>query len=119
MNNTKTVQLLSLFNKKEIKSFNTMESCMHGIQSVFNNTPNKELVDDSVIKDLKGHKFRVEKITLVKAIDSYSCDVVARDSKGHRSYRLTLDKNSEFTHGFKITNIKGQKIISKYQWEAL
>jgi hypothetical protein len=92
---------------------------MYGMRAVFNNASNEDLLDKSVILDLKEHQFKIDKITLIKVIDNYTCDVVAKDSKGHRSYRVQLAKSSRYPHLFKIQNIKGQKIKATYQWRDL
>ena len=89
------------------------------MKSIFDNNPTDDLIDKSIIKDVKEMNFQMEDITLVKVIDHYSCDVVAKDSKGHRSYRVSLERNTGFRHLFKIKNVKGQKIVSKYQWREL
>ena len=72
----------------------------------------------TLLKDVEKLKFEIDKITLVKVRDNYHCDVVARDAKGHRSYKVKLEKNSKFPHFYKIFDIQGQKIISTYQWKG-
>ncbi len=86
---------------------------------MFNNNPDNELLDNSIIKDMKEHHFKIEQISLVKQLDGFSCDVVAKDSKGFRSYLVELDKSQSFKHLYKVKNIRGQKIKSAYQWRKL
>ena len=83
---------------------------------IINNSPSADLINESVLKDLSETSFKAEGITLVKLINNFECDVIVRDSKGHRSYLVNLEKNSKFKHLYKILNVKGQKIVSRYQW---
>ena len=76
------------------------------------------MLHKQVISDAKEHNFKIESITLVKMLDSYNCDVVAKDSKGHRSYRVKLDQSSHYPHSYKIREIKGQRLVSNYQWRG-
>lgn len=103
----------------QAKAYSTLEACLYGMNSVFNNVPDKNLVGTEVIKDLQDHTFKVEKITLVKALDSYTCDVVAKDGEGLRSYRVMLEKNTSFKHQYRLIDIKGQSLVSQYQWRDL
>lgn len=96
-----------------------METCLYGMNSLFNNGPSLDLVEKEVIRDTKDLSFSIDKITLVKILDNYTCDVITKDSNGFRSYRVTLKRNSKFKHLYKIGNVTGQKIISKYQWRNL
>lgn len=89
------------------------------MKSIFENNSNEELVGKKVLKDLKNKKFEIEGISLVKVKDGHHCDVVAKDSKGHRSYLVTLEKNSKFPHYYRIFDVRGQKIVSKYQWRTI
>ncbi len=100
--------------KEHLSSF---EVCLNGMHSIFENQESKSLVSDNVLNDVKDHQFQIEKITLVKLIDDYQCDVVAKDRKGHRSYKVQLDKSSKNPHLYKIVDIKGQAIVSNYQWK--
>ena len=84
---------------------------------IINNNPNLDLINESVVKDLTKVNFKAEGITLVKLINNFECDVIVKDSKGHRSYLVNLEKNSKFKHLYRILNVKGQKIISRYQWK--
>ena len=100
------------------QEFTSLEACFYGMITLFFNDPSEKLFHPSVIKDVESQNFKIEKITLVKLIDSYTCDVIARDTKGHRSYRVKLEKNSKFPHLYRIADIRGQKIISNYQWRS-
>ena len=96
---------------------NGFEVCHKGMESLFNNLPKTEMFSESVINDVKEVNFEVEKISLIKMYGDYHCDVIAKDNKGHRSYRVNLEKNPKFTHLYQITNVKGQKLTSTYQWK--
>lgn len=87
------------------------------MDQVFSHNTNENLHHPKVITDLEKHHFNIEKITLVKVINDLSCDVVAKDKKGFRSYRISLEKNSNYPHLYRIYDIKGQKLVNKYQWE--
>jgi len=102
--------------KVDQRKFSTIEACYFGMQSIFENNANDLLVHPDVIEDLAETKFKFAELALVKKLDAFSCDVVSSDSKGHRSYLVQLEKNSKFTHGFRIFDIKEQKLKSKYQW---
>lgn len=104
--------------RNEKKAYSTFEACHYGMQELFNNNPTEKLFHKDVMVAVKDHKFGVEAITLVKVIDSLSCDVVAKDNKGFVSYRVALDKSTKFPHFHRILDIKGQKLESPYQWRA-
>ena len=105
------------FGQSEEQSFSSMEACYYGMDAVFNNSPNEEIVSKKVIDDLLKNKitFDVERIHLIKFIDGFHCDVVTKDPKGHRSFRVALEKNSKFKHLYKILDVKERQIESRYQ----
>lgn len=103
--------------KHEKIPYTTLEACNFGMRSIFNNSPNEDVVSSQVINELKSTNFKVEDITLIKMIDPYLCDVVIKDVKGFRSYAVTLEKNLDFPHLYRISDVKGQKLVSAYQWE--
>jgi len=72
-------------------------------------------MNKKLVKDLEKVKFDVEKIHLVKMIDSFSCDVFTTDPKGVRRYQVALEKNTRFTHLYRLIDIKERKISSRYQ----
>ena len=96
------------------------ETCLYGMESLFNNERNSDLLGPSTIEDLDkiDKKFHIEKIILIKMKNAFSCDVVAKDNKGYLSYHVDLEKNSKFPHHYRILNIKGQKLTSPYQWRT-
>lgn len=96
-----------------------MEACFYGMDAIFNHNTSSSLHHKQVIKDLKGHQFYVDKITLIKLKDSNHCDVIAKDDKGFRSYKVTLEKNAKYDHLYKIFDVKGQKLTSSYQYEGV
>ena len=104
--------------REENREFTSFEACFYGMKGLFLNNPSEELFHASVIKGVQGKNFKIEKITLVKLIDGYTCDVIVRDAKGHRSYRVKLEKNSKFPHLYRIADVRGQKIVSVYQWRS-
>lgn len=87
------------------------------MRSLFENNINEELFLDSVISDVKDVKFKYDSITLVKSVGNYQCDVVLNDGIGFRGYRIDLDSSSSYPFKYKIASVKGQRLISKYQWE--
>jgi hypothetical protein len=89
------------------------------MEAIFEHNTSTELHHKKVIKDLKDKQFQIEEISLVKVRDGHHCDVVARDAKGFRSYSVTLEKNAKFPHLYKIFDVQGQKIVSKYQWREV
>ncbi len=105
-----------MLNRESSKPMESFEVCHHGMKSLFDNYPKKDFFNKSVLNDVKEVKFEVEKIGLIKMIGEYDCDVVVKDHKGHRSYRVKLEKNSSFPLHYKIVDVKGQKIVSSYQW---
>ena len=98
------------------KRFSALETCFHGMKSIFEHTLNKDLLDKSLLDALEKKTFKIDRITLVKEIDGFTCDVITQDAKGHRAYRVSLAKDGDFKHLYKILNIRGQKIKSNYQW---
>jgi len=86
------------------------------MKSFFDNDPSEDFFHKDVLKDVQSTKFEMEGISLIKVVDNYTCDVVAKDTKGHRSYRVGLEKNPKFPHLYKIFDVKGQQIVSPYQW---
>lgn len=102
----------------EAKYMSVMEACHYGMKSLFENNPKETLFNTSVLKDVKDHTFKVEDIGLIKVLGGHRCDVIAKDAKGHRSFLVTLEKNSSFPHFYKIADVKEQKLVSKYQWRA-
>ena len=105
------------FRGEKAKSYSNMEACFYGMKSIFNNNPNEEEVNNKVITDLSNSKtvFDVERIHLVKFIDGFHCDVVAKDPKGFRNFRVALEKSSKFKHDFKIVDVAERQIESRYQ----
>ena len=85
------------------------------MSSVFNNMPNRELVSEKIMKDLKETTFKIDKIHLLKVIDGYNCDVFTKDAKGVRRYNVSLDKSIHYSHTYKIVDIKETKVDSRYQ----
>jgi len=105
--------------KQSDESFSSFEACYFGMKSIFENNSTKKLVHQKVLDDLKATHFEVEDITLVKMVNGLHCDVIAKDSKGYRSYAVTLEKNSKFDHLHRIFDVRGQKIVSPYQWRIV
>lgn len=105
-----------LSQKKETKSYSTFEICLYGMKGLFENNPEAALFNEKIFEDVGDTKFKIDDITLVKMIDNYNCDVIGKDPKGLRSYRVSLEKNSKFPYLYRILDIKGQKLISEYQW---
>jgi len=103
-------------NSKE--TYTTFEACYHGMQALFNNGATEELFSRDVLKEVGEQKLKIESITLVKVFDSLNCDVVAKDDKGVRSFRVGLEKSTNFPHFHRIVDVKGQKIESSYQVEG-
>ncbi len=83
--------------------------------SIFNNVPNKDLVNEKIMNDLKDTVFKIDNIHLLKVIDGYNCDVFTKDSKGVRRYNVSLDKSIHYSHTYKIVDIKEAKVDSRYQ----
>ena len=106
------------FLPKEAKQFSTLEACYYGMDSLFKYHPMEGLFHESVTREVKGHKFNIERITMVKVIDSYHCDVVAKGPKEFRSYRIQLERSSRFPHFYRIEDVQGQKLTSSYQWKG-
>jgi len=94
-----------------------METCYMGMRELFDNHPTEKLFNKSVLKDVKEHIFEIEEIGLIKELSGFRCDVVAKDSKGHRSFRVALEKNASFPHFYKIADVKEQRLVTPYQWE--
>ena len=105
--------------KTESKRFTTFESCHNGMKSIFEHNGTEDLIHSKVLKDLEKHHFDIEEITLIKVRNGLHCDVVARDSKGYRSYSVTLEKNAKYPHLYRIFDVRGQKIVSAYQWKEI
>lgn len=105
--------------KEEAKFYSSFESCLYGVRSLFNNEKNSDLLSNSILEDTKEIDFKMDEITLIKLKNNYECDVVVKDSKGYRSYLVSLSKNSHFKHLYKVESISGQKITSEYQWRNL
>ena len=98
--------------------YSQLEVCYYGGKTLFlENAPHRELFNKSTLNDVEGKIFKMNDILLVKTIGNNACDLVIEDDRGRRSYRLELEKNSKFEHFYRIANIKGQKLISPYQWE--
>mgnify|MGYP001613841272 FL=1 len=97
--------------------YTPVETCYFGMKSIMGNAPDPDMVSSQVINDLVQQKFKIEDITLVKQVDPYLCDVVVRDARGFRSYAVSLEKNFNFPHLYRILDVKGQKLVSEYQWE--
>ncbi|MBG60553.1 MAG: hypothetical protein CMJ16_08860 [Peredibacter sp.] len=104
--------------QEEAKHMSVIEVCHYGMKSLFENNPKKALFNKSVLEDVKEHTFNIEEISLIKVLGGHRCDVVAKDAKGHRSFRVILEKNSTFSHFYKISDVREQKLVSKYQWRA-
>ena len=103
--------------RERLKPFSTLEACYYGMRSLFIHDPDKNLLHKSVLKKVKGRHFKSHNITLVKAIGHHHCDVVAKDTKGYRSYRINLEKNPRFIHLYRIFHIQEQQLTNPYQWE--
>lgn len=105
-----------MLNRESKEPMEAFEVCHKGMKSLFDNYPTNNFFNKSVLNDVKEVKFEVEKIGLIKMLGEYDCDVVVKDHLGHRSYRVKLEKNSKFPHLYQIVDVKGQKIVSSYQW---
>ena len=109
------LEIMVLKGQKKPVALNTIETCYRGMSSVFNNMPNRELVSEKIMKDLKETTFKIDKIHLLKVIDGYNCDVFTKDSQGVRRYNVSLDKSIHYSHTYKIVDIKETKVDSRYQ----
>jgi hypothetical protein len=89
------------------------------MKQLFENAPSENLFHKSVLKGVNQRTFDIESIELVKTLSGSRCDVVAKDSKGHRSFRVMLEKNANYPHYYKIFNIKEQRLVSNYQWKEV
>lgn len=108
--------LITIAVKNENKQMLPIEVCLTGMNSIFENNPNLELLNSSVIKGLKDNSsFEVNELHLVKQINPYECDVFTRDNKGVRRFYVKLEKSSSFIHLYKILDIKERKIDARYQ----
>lgn len=105
------------FGRSEGENYSNMEACYYGMDAILNNNPNEEVVNSKVIEGLIKDKvsFDVERIHLIKFIDGFHCDVVTKDPKGFRNFRVTLEKNSKFKHLYKILDVREKQIESRYQ----
>ena len=102
--------------REEIKEeYTGLETCFYGMEQIINNDPRESLVNPKVIDDLKDKKFKVDTIHLIKVLNSFSCDVFVKDPRGVRRYLVSLEKNSKFDHKFRILDVKGMKVESRYQ----
>lgn len=95
--------------------YNNLEACYYGMDSIVNNAPNTNLINDKLLKDLQDITFKVDRIHLVKALDSFSCDVFTTDPKGVRRYQVSLEKSSRFAHLYRLIDVKEKKVSSRYQ----
>ena len=114
--------LVNIALDKEDKSYSTIETCYHGMKSIFNNSPNENLLNKVVIADLNKMEtnFNVDHIHLIKAVTKYECDVFSKDSKGVRRFLVKLEKNTKFMHLYRILDISERKVDSRYQiWITL
>ncbi|GAB4017675.1 MAG: hypothetical protein Fur0010_18490 [Bdellovibrio sp.] len=105
--------------KQNDKTYSSFEACYFGMKSIFENNSTDKLVHKKVLDDLKTTHFEVEDITLVKVVNGLHCDVVAKDSNGYRSYAVTLEKSSKFDRLYRIFDVRGQKMVSSYQWRSI
>lgn len=87
------------------------------MNSIFNNNPDEKLLNKTILKDLlkKENEFKVDNIHLVKVVNNYECDVFSRDHKGVRRYLVKLEKNTKFTHLYRILDISEKTVDSRYQ----
>lgn len=90
-----------MLNRESKNPMIPMEVCYQGMKSLFSNSPKESFFNKSVLNDVKEHTFEIENISLIKTLGDYHCDIVAVDHKGHRSYRVKLEKNSRFPHLYK------------------
>jgi hypothetical protein len=96
----------------------SFEVCYQGMNKLFNNAPDEDYFSKSVLKDVKDVDFQIDSVGLIKILNNYECDVVVKDSKGHRSCRVKLEKNFKFPHLYRISDVRGQKLVSDYQWKG-
>ena len=114
-----TIQIaLNASAPKSTKTYTPLQTCYYGMRSMFHNNPNSNLLHGSIVDAVKEKSFNINKITLIKVVNDFSCDVIARDNKGFRSYRVMLEKNSKFAHFYRIHDIKEQNLKSPYQWRT-
>jgi hypothetical protein len=109
--------LVQIALNKESHSYSSMETCYYGMDSIFNNNPNEELLNKTILKDLlkKKEEFKVDSIHLVKVVNNYECDVFSKDQKGVRRYLVKLEKNAKFRHLYRILDISEKTVDSRYQ----
>ena len=100
---------------EKLPEYTSFETCLYGMKQIINNDPKDNLINQKVIDDLKSKNFEVDSIHLIKSISSFSCDVFTKDSKGIRRYLVSLEKNSKFDHKYRILDVKGMKVDSRYQ----
>lgn len=101
--------------------YSIVEACYKAMNELVNASEstkfNKELFNKSVLKDFRKHrnKFNFKRVQLVKYLSNSSCDVVVKDKKGFRNYLVDLEKSNRFKHYYRVADIRGKKISSKYQ----
>ena len=100
----------------QLNPVTALDVCQQGMRHILLHQEDEDLVSEEVIKAAKSMQFQIEAITLVKMIGALNCDVVVKDAKGYRGYRVSLGRSSKHKFEYQIIDVKGQKLISDYQW---
>ena len=87
-----------------------MQSCYYGMNAIFSQSPDKKLLHSSVIKDMQKYSFKVERISSIRLVDSYTCVVVVKLANKMRSYFVRLEKSASNPHLYRIRDVQGRAI---------
>ena len=88
----------------------TFEACYYGMKSLLEYDPVEGLFHKSVLDEVKGYRFKVDRVSSVKVIDDYRCDVISKGEKRQEAHRISLEKGSRFLLNYRIKDVLGQRI---------
>ena len=84
------------------------------MKSLLEYDPIEGLFHKSVLDEVKGHRFKVDRVSLVKVIDDYRCDIITKGEKRLEGHRINLEKGPRFPLNYRIKDVLGQRISKDY-----
>ena len=99
----------ALIAPSDAREYDTLEICHYGMKAIFEKSDDGELLDESVLEDIKNLNFDFHRILSVKYKNSTNCTVSARFGDGIHHYRVKLEKSPRFKRGVRILDARGGK----------
>lgn len=98
------------------RSLSQMEVCLRGMDSIFNNKPARDLMDESTFRDASQIHFETEGIVSVRIESPGACGVIVKEKGGYKDYLVKLEKSGGFPRLYRIKDANARKVLNRPGW---